>query len=155
MKIRIILFFILIITCCKSQSLQRQTIAGGDYMLVGNVLIQQTIGQPYTTISYYDADITYRPGFQQPIFQSYAMRPTMKLKVFPNPSSSVVTVESFDVMSDIVVTISDILGKTIISQKFLRFKKCSFNCDILSDGIYLICVSDKIHTYTLKLIVAK
>ena len=158
LKIYGIAFFLVILSIsAHSQTLQRESIAsGGDYIINQGTLIQQTIGQPYGTQTSYGNQITYRPGFQQPIFKLELIHSTISLKVFPNPASSSVTIQSSTTLADVLIQINDMSGKILISQQISEFNSYSLNCENWANGLYTISVSDaKNNQYSSKLIISR
>ena len=153
----VVSFLIFFIIQSKSQSLQRQSIACcGTYMINNGTLIQQTVGQPYGTTASYDNSVTYRPGFQQPVFKLEFIHANISLKVFPNPATRVVTIESSTMLTDVLVQVNDMSGKILVSQKISEFNSISFNCENWANGFYTISVSDsKNNEYSTKLIISR
>ena len=86
-----------------SQSLQRQSIgsAGGSIYSNGT-LIQQTVGQPYSTNTSYDNGIIYRPGFQQPVFKLDLIKTSINMDVYPNPATNWVTLKSSKLLKNAI-----------------------------------------------------
>ncbi len=120
----------------QSQSLQRQCIGSGGSF-------HETIGQPYSTNTYYDSDISFRPGFQQPIFRiDKVAYSTMKVDIFPNPTTYSVTIKLKDTLKYCIFQVMDISGKNIIFQRIDNLKELKLNCSDWSIGIYFISISD-------------
>jgi len=140
-----------------AQTLQRQSIgSGGGNILTDGTLIQQSIGQPFGTGTSYTNGISFRPGFQQPVFKVNFIYSTISLKVFPNPASQMVTIQSQDLLKDIVIQVLDISGKLMIQEHISEFISYSFNCENWANGIYMISVSDSgKNEYSSKLIILK
>lgn len=135
--------FVLIVFQSSSQTLQRQCIAsGGTYMLNEGTLIQQTVGQPYATNAYYSKEIGFRPGFQQPVSKMKVMHSAISLNVFPNPATTLVTVQSSVMLKDAIIQVNDMAGKIVIRQQIIEFTSYSFNCENLANGFYTISVAD-------------
>ena len=158
LKSCMLVFFLIFYTIqCNSQTLQRESIAsGGDYIINQGTLIQQTIGQPYGTQTSYGNQITYRPGFQQPVFKLELIHSTISLKVFPNPATSSVTIQSSTTLADVLIQINDMSGKILISQQISEFNSYSLNCENWANGFYTISVSDaKNNKYSSKLIISR
>jgi hypothetical protein len=67
-----------------TQSLKRQSIgsAGSSKSETGTT-IQQTIGQPYNTTSYYSNEVRYNPGFLQPVFRIEGIKTSISAKIYP------------------------------------------------------------------------
>ena len=148
MKKNFTIFFILFILFgfinqINSQVLQRECVAsGGTFMSSDGILIQQTIGQPYSTNTYYSNEISYRPGFQQPVFKIQLIQSTINLSVFPNPATRLVTIQSKDgSIKDVIIQVIDMSGRVLINQQISEFKSYSFNCEDWANGIYIISLS--------------
>ena len=141
----------------QAQSLQRQGIgSAGSYVYAEGTLIQQTVGQPYSTNTRYDDNLTYRPGFQQPIFKVNLIRTTINLDVFPNPATNWVTLKSTKTLSDVKIQVVDIAGKLIVNQQVDEFNSYTINCEEWPNGIYVISVADNgNNSYSSKLIILK
>src|ERR1019366_7766054 len=78
----VFVFFIFSTTLLEAQSFQRQTIASaGDYTLSLGTLIQETIGQPYSTQTFDNDKMSFRPGFQQPALSLELIAANLTLKL--------------------------------------------------------------------------
>ncbi|MFY9310498.1 MAG: T9SS type A sorting domain-containing protein [Bacteroidia bacterium] len=140
-----------------AQSLQRQSIgSGGNYMFSDGALIQQTVGQPYSTQTLYEDNIAYRPGFQQPIFKVNLIRSNISMDVFPNPATSWVTLKSSKTLLNVKLQVFDITGKLIVDQRMDEFKSYTINCQEWGNGMYVIALADDAkNSYSSKLIILK
>ncbi len=141
----------------KAQTLQRQCVgSGGTYMFTEGTLIQQTVGQPYATNTNYTDDISYRPGFQQPVFKINPIRTTINLDVYPNPATNWVTMKSSKTLTNVTLHVVDITGKLLINEYIDKFKTYTFNCEEWKNGIYVISLADaQNNSYSSKLIILK
>ncbi|MES2592353.1 MAG: T9SS type A sorting domain-containing protein [Bacteroidota bacterium] len=150
-------FVVFILGYGTAQTLQRQCIgSGGTFMVDNGVLIQQTVGQPYATNTNYSDGITYRPGFQQPIFKIKLIHSTISLNVFPNPATSWVTLQCDNILKDVIIRVVDIAGKLLIEEKIAEFKSYTLNCEDWINGTYLITASDsQNNSYSSKLMILK
>ena len=149
--------FIFFTVQTRSQTLQRQSVAsGGTFMQTEGATIQQTVGQSYSTIPYYGTGITYRPGFQQPVFRIELIQSNITLNVFPNPATRLVTILSTELLKDALVQVADMNGKLLIHEQMSELKTYSFNCETWANGFYMIAVSDsKKRQYSSKLVILK
>jgi len=140
-----------------AQTLKRQCIASaGNCMLVNGNMVQQTIGQPYGTTSYYNNKIRYNPGFQQPVFSLETIKSSINATVFPNPTSNQITIETALVLENVIIQIMELSGKLVLNEKINQFKSYTINCAAWSNGVYLIALSDsKNNLYSSKLIISK
>jgi len=119
----------------QSQSLQRQCFGSGS--------LHETIGQPYSTSTYYDSDISFRPGFQQPIFKiDKVAYSTIKVEIFPNPVTYSVMISLKDTLKDCIFRVMNVSGENIIFQRKNNLKELRFNCSDWPIGIYFISISD-------------
>lgn len=150
MKVNALSIFIIILiilvfdfSLLKAQSLERQTISStGSSIFSEGTLIRQTIGQPYNTSTNYSNNITYRPGFQQPIFKTTIIRNNLSLKVFPNPAAEYLTIESSSLIKNATITIIDNAGKLVFTDKLELLDKYQLNCSIFANGAYFVSVYD-------------
>ncbi len=130
-----------------AQSVQRQSIAStGTYMYSNNILIQQTIGQPYSTTTFYSKEVGFRPGFQQPSnFSLELIESTFQninLRVYPNPAVYTVTIESSKTINDAVLQVVDMNGKLILNEKISEMKTHNINCNTWVNGVYFITLTN-------------
>lgn len=154
------LAFILLIVSqpnAVAQTLQRQSIgSAGSYIYTEGTLVQQTIGQPYSTATKYDDNITYRPGFQQPVFKINLIHTNINLDVFPNPATNWVILKTSKTLTNVKIQVVDITGKLIINQDVEEFKSHTINCEQWPNGTYVISLSDGgKNSYSSKLIILK
>jgi hypothetical protein len=140
-----------------AQSLQRQSIgSAGGAVYSDGVLIQQTVGQPYSTNTYYDNGISYRPGFQQPVFKVDLIKTSINMDVFPNPATSWVTLKSSKALTNAVFQVVDLNGKLIFKENFNEFTTYTLKCDDWSNGTYVLSLTDQSgNSYSSKLIILK
>jgi hypothetical protein len=140
-----------------SQTLQRQCIgSGGSHMITNGMLIQQTVGQPYSTNTNYSDGVSYRPGFQQPIYKVDLIHSTINLNVFPNPATNWVTINSSKTLKDAHIRIVEIAGKLLLEETIAEFKSYTFNCENWLNGTYVISLVDsKGKSYSSKLIILR
>jgi len=84
---------------------------------------------------------------QQPVKESI-------FKVYPNPAKEDFTLESSDNFDNPIITISDLLGKVVVHQKyFTRSKKLKIATANLQEGMYVLNCFDKTHTIKSKIII--
>jgi len=130
----------------NAQSIQRQTIASvGSSNLSGNILIRQTIGQPYSTKGQTVDKKSYHPGFQQSsIFKIEKIKTNLKLEItiFPNPTVSTVNILCPEIIKNAKIKVVDASGKLIFFKQIEGFQSYQLNCDTWMNGIYFIKVSD-------------
>jgi len=144
----------------EAQSVQRQSIGGlGNSVTDSEVTIQQTIGQPYSTETYYSGDVGYRPGFQQP--SKFTLEPmgstfqNMVLAVYPNPSAYSITIESSEVVNNATLQIVDANGKQIITRQIDGVNTYNVDCSAWTNGVYFVTINGQNKKYSSKLIINK
>ena len=79
--------------------------------------------------------------------------PANAIRVYPNPVSTVVTVDLYDGSGDI--TITDLTGKMMIKETIKGAAKKKIDISDLTDGYYLISVKTASLTYLKKLLIIK
>lgn len=154
---------ILLIACCLlsisafAQTIKRQCIAStGSYITDNGTTVQQTIGQPYGTTSYYSNKTRFNPGFQQPVYRIETIKSRINATVFPNPASNQITIETTVLLEDVTIQILDISGKLVLNENIKEFKNYSIDCSNWSNGTYLISLADsKNDLYSSKLIITR
>lgn len=141
----------------QAQTLKRQCIAStGSYVSENGTTIQQTIGQPYGTTSYYSNTTRFNPGFLQPVFRIENIKTSINATIFPNPTSNQITIETTIILENVVVQIVDINGKLLLNKKIDELKSYTIDCSDWSSGAYLISLSDsKNALYSSKLIITR
>jgi hypothetical protein len=151
---------ILLLTCllnCTlvySQSLKRQTTSSSGNLIRGNnITIQQTIGQPFSTQTSYSNNISFRPGFQQPIFKIETIDASIFLKVFPNPASKYIKITSTTPFYEVDILIIQSDGKIVYKEHLAELTTTQIDCERWSDGMYTLSITDKKKlTYSAKVI---
>lgn len=140
-----------------AQTLKRQCVAStGSYVSENGTTLQQTIGQPYGTTSYYSNTTRFNPGFLQPVFRIENIKSSIEATIFPNPTSNQVTIESSIILENVIIQIVDINGKILLNQKINEFKTYTVDCSNWSSGVYLISLADsKSSLYSSKLIISR
>lgn len=152
------LFFLLFfLPKADAQSLKRECIASSGSSVVNNgTSIHQTLGQPYNTTSYYSNNIRFNPGFQQPALRIENVKSTINAKIFPNPTSNQITLETTTLLENATIQIIDMSGKLLFNEKLRELKSFPIDCSNWSNGIYMITLSDaKSNLYSSKLIISR
>jgi|GEM_PF-718130 len=152
----VFIFFILF-SEGQAQSLKRQCIAStGSFISENGTTVQQTIGQPYGTTSYYSSKIRFNPGFQQGVFRVETIKSTISAKIFPNPASNQITIETSSILEDVLLRIVDVSGKLVFNEKLNELKSYTIDCYNWSNGVYVISLSDSQNAlYSAKLIISR
>ncbi len=144
----------------QAQSVQRQSIgSAGTYMMADGIMVQQTVGQSYSTMGFYSDELSVHPGFQQSMVLSIQVIDSplnMHLSLYPNPTSDAVMIECSDVISDATLQVIDASGKVIFDKKISDLKKYQIECESWNNGFYFISIIDsKDNKYSSKLIISK
>lgn len=147
----------------QAQSIKRESISSyGATGVIGKVIIEQTVGQPYFTYNEATGNkVSVLSGFQQPsIFKitnkNEEALQNSNIRVFPNPANSIATLHSEEVIESSTVHIRNVHGKTILLEKVENLHTYKINCSNWENGIYFITISDKNYNLaTLKLIIFK
>ncbi|MEP7322571.1 MAG: T9SS type A sorting domain-containing protein [Saprospiraceae bacterium] len=144
-----------------AQSIKRQAISSyGSVGAVENVLISQTAGQAFNTTVSSD-NTTVISGFQQPsIFTLEEITaPAVKnlnVTVYPNPARQSITIASTEEIEKSSILVTDVNGRSILSQKVVNLLSHNINCASWANGVYLITINDsKRSSKTLRLIISK
>lgn len=132
---------------CSAQSLQRSSIncighSGGDQ----SITIQQTVGQPYQTNSYYSNEIESRPGFIQPsqlFVEMIRSNFEVEVTVYPNPTSSIVYFKFNQNLENIEITVIDQYGKVVFKDKVNSLQNYTLECGEWQSGNYFINLTDQ------------
>ena len=154
-KINIILVGLLGLMCqiMNAQSIQRQTISSsGNSVTQDKQIIRQTIGQPYQTYAIYNPEVSFRPGFQQPIFSMESIESSFSLNVYPNPVSFFLNLSSDILLDHVIISIHDGLGKIVYQTELSNFTKHQVACNNWANGAYFLKVINNDKTFTSKII---
>lgn len=76
-----------------------------------------------------------------PIVNSADNIPKGKLLVYPNPSSGTVFIESPVEWNGAVITLTNMKGQLVQEVKNVRGRTYALHCQNISDGIYILCIS--------------
>ncbi len=137
----------------KAQSIQRQTISStGNSISTGKQIIRQTIGQPYQTYPTYNPEVSFRPGFQQPIFSMESIESSFSLNVYPNPASFFLNLSSDVSLDHVIISIHDGFGKIVYETELSNFTKHQVACNNWANGAYFLKVIKSDKTFTSKII---
>lgn len=140
---KILLIFGFVLFAAIESMAQNVTATSGGGGTVGTMTVNYTIGEAFVP-TYQNGGSILTQGFHQPYYTVVATEenfPLGTLKVFPNPTTSILQVQIEHVnLDDLFVSFFDITGKIIISSKV--------NSDIwqtdlsgLASGYYLLTVS--------------
>lgn len=152
-----LIILLVIFSTGDAQTLKRQTIASaGNCVTENGTTVQQTIGQPYNTTSYYSNKIRYNPGFLQPVFRVETIKATINATIYPNPASNQITIETTEVLEDVIIRVIDITGKLLLNEKLSELKSYTIDCSNWSNGVYVLSLYDaKSNLFSAKLIISR
>jgi hypothetical protein len=146
----------------QAQSTKRQCISSyGASVTSGSATFMQTVGQPYSTLSFYETKESVLPGFQQPAsFKvetlNSGLTKSLNLAIYPNPAAYSITIKSSEIIDRPLVSVLDVNGKSIFTEELFELSSHTINCAAWRNGVYLITVSDKNHNKSiLKLMINK
>lgn len=146
----------------NAQSIERQSISSyGSSTTLDGITIQQSIGQPYSTVSYTDGQITVNPGFQQSttlysILQDDLLGQNLQLTVYPNPVVNSLSIEIPADLNATSVVVTDLSGRILSNEQVTESGQHSINCAEWPTGLYLIKLVDNIqNVYSAKFIINK
>jgi uncharacterized protein YjdB len=97
-------------------------------------------------------DITWLEYSNNPIEASIAELDTERIEVYPNPLSDNELTIAFEGITNVLVIILDINGKTLLNRQVYR-DELKLNKSLFSEGVYLIRVISGKNVYNRKLIV--
>lgn len=154
------IFLFLFSVQTNAQEIKRQTISSvGVNVLTDFPLSLQTVGQPYSSLTYYDNEVSYLPGFQQPtlvINESLPDTYVLDLALYPNPAVVSATINSPEPIKNAFIKVVDFSGRIVFSEKLAKLTNYSLNCENWKSGIYILSISgEEILSYTTKLIINK
>ena len=139
------LFLLLFTSFCFAQ--QNIVTSGGDVnsvdgsfsFTVGQILVSQ---QVRSSSIWSKEAITLNHGVQQFFIPKCENNDNVIINAYPNPSNGIVNI-TLSEWDDIEITLSvyDILGKNILSQKIYK-NKTQLNLTSLSTGIYLLSINN-------------
>lgn len=144
----LMVMLVILPTSLIGQSVKRQTIGSyGTSGMNNNAIIGQTIGQPFATVIYSDSQVSFAPGFQQPMsYKKNTVSPLldlMSVDVFPNPAQHGFKIESQEPLQDAKIQIADIQGRLIMSKQIAEFESLTVNSSSWESGVYFITILTK------------
>ena len=155
-----VLLCTLIATHGFGQQLLRPTIgsSGGGGVKANNVYMNQSIGQPYSTKSFYSSSAAIHPGFEQPIdFQAFVGNSNLiTLSLFPNPTSGMVTLLASATLSSALLEVYDNGGRKVFEKSISGFLNYKLDCSAWSNGFYHVRITDEQqNVYSSKIVLTK
>lgn len=148
MKYKSLLFFsmLLLSAGAKCQTIIRSSIGPmGQSTNTEGIVVQQAVGQPYGSKSYYSNEIESRPGFIQPSNISIEfVNSTFKVEmdVYPNPSTSQVEFKLNENLENINLKVVNQSGQIILSREIESLRGYVLNCSEWDNGTYTIYLTD-------------
>lgn len=143
----------------QAQSVKRQSINSlGGSGTIKNVSFHQSVGQPYSTKTYYNESYGIRSGFQQPesFYISDIENDLFTLDVFPNPAIYSVTISNEEPIQNAKLKVIDLNGREVYNLAFSEFKSHSVDCNLWANGVYtIILTTESKELYSSKLIISK
>ncbi len=164
-KIPFVFLLMLIILVCKpsanqAQTVKRQCISGyGPESTTENIVLLQTAGQPFYTMSSAESSHGVLQGFQQPVVTITDVFKTnggYSIAVFPNPATNSVIVFSDCQINKSLIMVTDIDGRKMLEAMPAQLNNYQINSENWENGMYIISIYDNDQVvYTQKLIIIK
>ena len=142
------------------QQLLRPTIgsAGGGGIGLNKMYLNQSIGQPYGTSSYYGPSSSLHPGYEQPFnAQSFVGNANLvSLTLFPNPTTDFVVLSASSTLGNVLLEVFDFGGRKVFEKSIESFTNYKLQCTNWSNGFYLVRLTDALqNVYSSKIVVTK
>ncbi|MCV9387151.1 T9SS type A sorting domain-containing protein [Reichenbachiella ulvae] len=158
----VVLFLLLVSSGLQAQSIKRQTISSASASTqTGDLIVRQTVGQPYQTQTSTVDGLHVRPGFEQPntfnvTYKAISSDFEFNVSLYPNPASSQITLASDRGLDYADVRVLDINGHLIYQEAFDGFKGAEISCSEWRQGVYFLIVRNSSNQkHTSKLIITK
>ncbi len=112
----------------------------------GSYVICHSIGQTSVIGTFSKNDYTFMQGFQQPVSSSGIFQvPAGKdlfASLYPNPFYHYINISFSDpITQDIFVSLADVTGKTIFSDKYPASQLITLHLSYLNSGLYILKVT--------------
>lgn len=112
----------------------------------GSYVFCQSIGQTSVIGTFSNNDYTFIQGFQQPLSSSKVFKlpveQTLFASLYPNPFYHYINISFEDrIREDILISLSDITGKTIFLDKHPASQLITLHLGHLNSGLYILKVS--------------
>ena len=144
-----------------AQRIRRETISSfGSSNTIDGLPIRQTVGQPFSTVTFMDGNLGIHPGFQQTVFYGRKIETAdlqQKISIYPNPAAAYIRIESSESIQHGTIKVMDMNGKSILNKKVPGSRDFMLGCNDWPDGLYVIRIldTDKNVTYTSRVIISK
>jgi hypothetical protein len=132
----------------QAQSVKRESVSCyGSIAAISNTPLEQTVGQPYNSTASFHNKGSVFPGFQQSaIFKAELIKSpqgnSLKLKVYPNPATATVIIQSMEPIENSIVRVLNLKGEIILDENAGQLINYTIDCTKWSSGTYIITVSD-------------
>lgn len=127
-----------------SQAIARQSINTlGGSNTVNNILIEQTVGQPYQTVVIESDKLQVRPGFIQSRslnIKGQEDNKDINITVFPNPASESFAIKGDEHFDEVTIQVTEVTGNVLEQLSIKDFQKKEINCANWSNGTYFITI---------------
>lgn len=105
--------------------------------------VNQTVGQPFSTVPSFDSKLFINPGFQQFLRRGERKQETpmdyTNLVVYPNPATSEIHVHS-GIPESTYLKVTDMTGRMVYSNPEVPEQQFTINCSEWQSGFYIISV---------------
>lgn len=78
-----------------------------------------------------------------------------QIKVFPNPSTGLITLSSLEVLTDLSVSVVDLNGRVLLQTEEKSISVLKLNLNFLSNGVYLLNINTPLGNQATKVIINK
>lgn len=122
--------------------------------------VNQTVGQPFSTLSTSGSNLFYNPGFQQllraGIKKEQNLMDLSDLTVYPNPASREIHVNP-DGVEDTHLKVTDMTGRIVFVSQEVPQQHFTINCSAWQPGFYMISIYNRQNQkiQTSKIIISK
>lgn len=140
------LFFLVFPLCIYAQEISQEIISSsGDYSDGSSGQLSWTLGD-LAIETYSSGDVSLTQGFQQP---SYEVITTFEshdysfvTRVYPVPSSDVITVEFGEILNDLEVVLYNLQGEIVLSRQ-VESETITLDLNYLSPSEYILKIINK------------
>lgn len=105
--------------------------------------VNQTVGQPFSTVPSFDSKLLVNPGFQQFLRPGTRKQESpmdfSNLTVYPNPATSEIHVNS-GFPEGTYLKVTDMTGRMVYSSQEVPEQQFTINCSEWKSGLYIISV---------------
>jgi len=121
--------------------------SGGGMTSTGNLFMSYSFGEPCIQESL-NGNQWITEGFQQPesihlMVGTHETTLNENIRVFPNPTSSTITISGMETNQRFEVSVLNLLGQTLLTQLFNANDEHILGIENLSPGLYLLNLRSK------------